>query len=260
MFRQFGESVGDPYMSMELMVKAMKAKVGNPLRKLVLIKLADNASDSGECWPSYQHIAEQCEISRRSVMNHVKNLEKEGFLRREFRKGEKGNSTNIFHLNLASFNTVRPSAADSLGGERDSLPSAGDSLPPSESPAPRTSHSLEPVNEPLKDIPKSRKPKLDFSCWPAMPSEQTLADWIAVRKQKKAALNQTAINRLAKHLHEAVEAGFTVEDCIAMCATRGWVAFEVNWLFNAGIARNGVTSGEQGNWSEQVFNDGDPLI
>ncbi|MGR3972898.1 transcriptional regulator, partial [Shewanella sp. 1180_01] len=27
-------------MSMELMVKAMKAKVGNPLRKLVLIKLA----------------------------------------------------------------------------------------------------------------------------------------------------------------------------------------------------------------------------
>ena len=43
-------------MSMELMVKAMKIRVGNPLRKLVLIKLADNASDQGECWPSYQHI------------------------------------------------------------------------------------------------------------------------------------------------------------------------------------------------------------
>ena len=40
-------------MSMELMVKAMKIRVGNPLRKLVLIKLADNASDQGECWPSY---------------------------------------------------------------------------------------------------------------------------------------------------------------------------------------------------------------
>ncbi|MDI1390068.1 KilA-N domain-containing protein, partial [Escherichia coli] len=37
----------------ELMVKAMKIRVGNPLRKLVLIKLADNASDQGECWPSY---------------------------------------------------------------------------------------------------------------------------------------------------------------------------------------------------------------
>lgn len=32
-------------MSMELMVQAMKVKVGNPLRKLVLLKLADNASD-----------------------------------------------------------------------------------------------------------------------------------------------------------------------------------------------------------------------
>ncbi|MCZ5459875.1 hypothetical protein O5625_24510, partial [Escherichia coli] len=47
-------------MSMELMVKAMKIRVGNPLRKLVLIKLADNGSDQGECWPSYQHIAEKC--------------------------------------------------------------------------------------------------------------------------------------------------------------------------------------------------------
>ncbi|PKG80050.1 hypothetical protein CXF80_18055 [Shewanella sp. Actino-trap-3] len=61
-------------MSMELMVKAMKTKVGNPLRKLVLLKLADNANDQGECWPSYNYIAEQCEMSRRSVMDHVKNL------------------------------------------------------------------------------------------------------------------------------------------------------------------------------------------
>jgi hypothetical protein len=56
-------------MSMDLMVKAMKIKVGNPLRKLVLLKLAD-ASDLGECWPSFNHIAEQCEISRRSVISH----------------------------------------------------------------------------------------------------------------------------------------------------------------------------------------------
>ena len=38
-------------MSMELMVKAMKTKVGNPLRKLVLIKLADNANRIGDTTP-----------------------------------------------------------------------------------------------------------------------------------------------------------------------------------------------------------------
>lgn len=37
-------------MSMLLMVQAMRARVGNPLRKLVLIKLADNANDEGESW------------------------------------------------------------------------------------------------------------------------------------------------------------------------------------------------------------------
>lgn len=36
-------------MSMTLMAQAMSIKVGNPIRKLVLIKLADNANDKGEC-------------------------------------------------------------------------------------------------------------------------------------------------------------------------------------------------------------------
>lgn len=58
-------------MSMSLMVQAMKARVGNPLRKLVLIKLADNASDTGECWPAVATIAYECEISSRSVQTHI---------------------------------------------------------------------------------------------------------------------------------------------------------------------------------------------
>lgn len=77
-------------MSMDLMVQAMKIKVGNPLRKLVLLKLADNASDLGECWPSYQHIADQCEISKRSVMNHIEALCECGLIKKELRTGPKG--------------------------------------------------------------------------------------------------------------------------------------------------------------------------
>ena len=113
-------------MSMELMVKAMKVKVGNPLRKLVLLKLADNASDHGECWPSYQHIADQCEISKRSVMIHIDALCECGLVKKELRPGPKGNSSNVYRLDFSS-------AGDSLGG------SAGA--------APRISHSFEPVNE-----------------------------------------------------------------------------------------------------------------
>jgi hypothetical protein len=252
-------------MSMELMVKAMKAKVGNPLRKLVLLKLADNANDQGECWPSYNYIAEQCEMSRRSVMDHVKKLEKSGFLRREYRKGVKGNSSNVFHLDfdentgLGGESVALPSESVSLPpSESAALPSESAALPPSESPAPRISHSFEPVNEPLKDVvTTSKKSPLDFSLWPALPSDQVFKDWLAIRKQKKAKLTQTAVNRLAPHLVKAVAAGCSVDDVFELCASRCWIGFEFDWLVNAGlIAKQAIKA----DWSNSVFDPEDPLI
>ncbi len=88
---------------MSLMAKAMGVKVGNSLRKLVLIKLADNANDKGECWPSYQHIADQCECSRTAVRNHIDALEEMGLIKRENRVGVnngKGNTSNVYYLKL----------------------------------------------------------------------------------------------------------------------------------------------------------------
>ncbi len=135
-----------------LMVAAMKLRVGNPLRKLVLIKLADNASDIGECWPSYQHIADQCEISKRSVMNHITALCESGLLRKEIRKGgPKGNSSNVYFLTLDGGVPPAPGVVQQI--HQGSAAGA----PPSESPAPgasagaapRTSHSPEPVMEPV---------------------------------------------------------------------------------------------------------------
>ncbi|EMC7874457.1 helix-turn-helix domain-containing protein [Enterobacter roggenkampii] len=135
-------------MSMELMVKAMKVKVGNPLRKLVLLKLADNASDHGECWPSYQHIADQCEISKRSVMIHIDALCECGLVKKELRPGPKGNSSNVYRLDFSSAgDSLGGSANSSLPGAGDSPHSAGDSLGGSAGAAPRISHSFEPVNE-----------------------------------------------------------------------------------------------------------------
>lgn len=129
-------------MSMSLMVKAMTLKVGSPIRKLVLMKLADNANDKGQCWPSYQHIADQCEISKRSVINHIEQLEKDGLLKIQHRKGEKGNRSNLYKLTLGSENPALPLV------KTVHHPSENPALPPSENPAPRTSHSLEPVIEP----------------------------------------------------------------------------------------------------------------
>ncbi len=134
------------------MVAAMKIRVGNPLRKLVLIKLADNASDMGECWPSYQHIADQCEISKRSVMNHITALCEAGLLRKEIRKGgPKGNSSNVYFLTLDGGAPPAPGVVQQIhqGSAAGSPPSESPAPGGSAGAAPRTSHSSESVNEPV---------------------------------------------------------------------------------------------------------------
>lgn len=90
-------------MSMTLTARAMSIKTGNPIRKLVLIKLADNANDNGECWPSYQHIADHCECSRSAVREHVEALIEMGLLKKLNRPGVKngkGNASNVYTLNI----------------------------------------------------------------------------------------------------------------------------------------------------------------
>ena len=124
-------------MSMLLTAQAMKLKVGNPTRKLVLLKLADNANDKGECFPSYQHIADHCEVSRRSVISHIDALIKMGLVEKKSRKNQDGSSSNLYilHLEKGSENISPPS-------ERISPPSENGSLPPSENISPITNHSI----------------------------------------------------------------------------------------------------------------------
>ena len=194
-------------MSMMLMVKAMQIKVGNPLRKLVLLKLADNASDQGECWPSYQYIADQCEISKRSVMSHIDDLCQSGLLKKVFRKGPKGNSTNIYILTL-------PSAGDSLPSAGDSLPSAGDSLGGSAGAAPRISHSFEPVNEPnslsgregfMSDAAKERMGLPTGTGIPFPAQFKPSAEHIAMAAEKGVSIETELLNFRDYHLSRGTQ-------------------------------------------------------
>ncbi|WP_145500553.1 helix-turn-helix domain-containing protein [Yersinia bercovieri] len=135
-------------MSMNLMARAMNIKVGNPLRKLVLIKLADNANDQGECWPSVPYIADQCEISERSVQNHIQKLVKSGLVRIEERKSDNGlNRSNVYHLRLNS------AGANAAPHGESPAPSGANGAPVSgANAAPRTSHSFEPVIDPTTPL------------------------------------------------------------------------------------------------------------
>lgn len=88
-------------MSLMMMTEAFRVKVGNPARKLVLLKLADNANDQGECWPSYGHIARECEMGRSTVRAHIKALEEAGFLKIQYRRKGDTNQSNLYLLSLS---------------------------------------------------------------------------------------------------------------------------------------------------------------
>lgn len=191
-------------MSMRLMVQAMNCKVGNPARKLVLLKLADNANDDGICFPSYQYIADKCEMTRRSAISHIEYLIKMGLVSKKERKNKDGSISNLYFLHLE-----QGSENFALGG--------------SENISPRTSHSLEPVNEPKKTTQKSESEMLleQFGI-----TGQLAKDFIAHRKAKKGVINQTQLNRLQK---QADKAGISICEVVEICIERNWQGFNASW-------------------------------
>lgn len=53
------------------------------------------------------------------------------------------------------------------------------------------------------------------------------SDFLQIRKTKKAAVTQTAIDGIAR---EAIKAGLSLNDALAMCCERGWSGFKAEWL------------------------------
>ncbi|HHF0975363.1 TPA: helix-turn-helix domain-containing protein [Haemophilus influenzae] len=191
-------------MSMRLMVQAMNCKVGNPARKLVLLKLADNANDDGICFPSYQYIADKCEMTRRSAISHIECLIKMGLVSKKERKNKDGSISNLYLLHLE-----QGSENFALGG--------------SENISPITSHSLEPVNEPKKTTQKSESEILleRFGI-----TGQLAKDFIAHRKTKRGAISETQLSRLQK---QADKAGISICEVVEICIERNWQGFNASW-------------------------------
>ena len=188
---------------MSLMAKAMGVKVGNSLRKLVLIKLADNANDKGECWPSYQHIADQCECSKSAVRNHIDALEDMGLLKRENRVGVnngKGNTSNVYYLHLDA--TPMPPKSTGVCHEI-APPMPSDGTPPMPPDGTRTSHSFEPVTEPDslsargQFISEAAKRRIGISPngeIPFPPAFKPSADHIAIASEKGINIETELLN------------------------------------------------------------------
>lgn len=200
-----------------MMTRVFAIDVGNPLRKLILLKLADQANDDGECWPSYQRIADACECSRSTVKTHVRELEKAGLLRREFRRAEGLNRSNIFRL------TIQKGGASADRGRADADPDgAGAALGGGAGAAlggagadPRTSHITSHSSESVKESGSGAK----ISAPPNV-SQQVWHDYLDHRKAKRAPVTQRAAELISKKLDGLPTA--EADRCLELSIENGW--------------------------------------
>ena len=84
-------------MSVRLLAKAFEAP--DSLRgsnRLVLLALADHASEEGWCWPGVNRISKKAAIGRRQVQKCLAQLVETGFLEKHYRPGK----TTMYRLTL----------------------------------------------------------------------------------------------------------------------------------------------------------------
>jgi hypothetical protein len=167
-------------MSIKYLTYAFDARVNNPLRKLVLLKLCDNANDDGECWPSFGTVAAQCEMSRSSAIRHVQALIDDGFMSAHSRFKDGEQTSNMYKISkaklLGSGVTVTPPSVTVTP------PLVSECYPPSVTVTPRTviepsirtvseSNTTAQAPDDLFETDKSAgpektsKPKTDYPDW-----------------------------------------------------------------------------------------------
>ena len=92
----------------------------------------------------------------------------------------------------------------------------------------RDAHAPPPPSPPPDDSPPAKPPRFEpLAALLALGVDaQVAADWLAVRKAKRAALTQTALDGMVAEAHKA---GISVAEAVRICAARGWQGFRASW-------------------------------
>lgn len=197
-----------------------------PVAKAVLMSLADNANDHGECWPSIATICTRTCFGKTAVIEAIQWLETAGRLKADRANGR--HTKYQISLELELFENVKPVRDANRSATRTGSPDGPNRSATRTAPVRQADTNRK---EPSRTVNKKTTPAdLNFSSWPSAPSEQVLADWLAHRKKKRADVSPTVIHGMGKQLHLAQAKGYSVDDALTECMTRGWQGFKSDWL------------------------------
>jgi len=185
-----------------------------PSPKAVLISLADNANDHGECWPSIPTICERTCLSERTVHAAIKWLEQAKIV-----TADRSNGRHTRYV-LKPENFREPPQqlhprSDCTPANTAVTPANAAVVPPQIPQSPpqqlRSNHQ-EPSKEPSGTVNKrARKPKPEFDATtiqlPDWLPRESWVDWVEHRIAVKAPMTERAAQLQVRHLERLRAAG-----------------------------------------------------
>lgn len=238
-----------------------KQNIKPATHKLILLAMADRADEYHCCYPSIARLERDTGLDRKTIQKGISNMIACGLLSDTGKRVGTTNKVRVLRMNIGEEQSQK---RDDL--QADNHPKNGNVPKNGNNPKNGTlndpnfgtlndpkngmqNHPIEPPNEPLPPSgvsapardpaprePSSKIPKPP----PAKPErfdplaalaehgvgEQLAADWLTVRRQKRAPLTQTALDGLVR---EAMTAGIPVVEAVRICVERGWVGFKASW-------------------------------
>lgn len=237
-------------MSIEAMKWAMEQTiVERPADRHVLLVMANNARDDGTAaFPSVSTIADKTGLSERTVQYAIKRLLDDGAIKKGSqsvvaahisRSDQRPNNYDLALSRGATDDKKRgaPAAPRAERGATDDINGVQLTTERGAPVAP------EPSSNPTKE-PSKRKEARDARTTPAKESaakkspapkivkpdgvdSDTWADWLALRKQKRATVTNTVIKSARK---EAEKAGMSLEDFFSEWCLRGSQGLKAEWI------------------------------
>jgi len=210
-----------------------------PTPKAVLISLADNANDAGDCWPALSTICERTCFGRTAVINAIEWLEKHCAVEADRTNGRHSRYrvTPERYVKEPVHEADRSVSRTGTAGEPVPVHLADNRYTSRTGPVREAdTNRKEPSLRATAKEPSARAGALDFGdCDP-----QVVADFLAIRKAKKAPLTPTALDGIRR---EAATVGLTLESALRTCCERGWQGFKAEWVKGNGPTANTTRPG-----------------
>lgn len=208
-----------------------------PTQKLVLLSLADRAGENHECHPSIARLEADTGLYRETVMEAITDLESAGLLivDRQLGKGNRYQLVGVDDRHNQSVKADRSSTENQSGkpvgkNRPEKADQSGKADTTSREKPTTTSREKPTLNLPSEPINESKNKRSGVAAHVARPesvSESVWEDFLALRKAKRAAMTQTALNGFVR---EAQKAGMALQDVLELCCAKGWQGFEAAWV------------------------------